>query len=268
MSGKDAILNIYCGSIDNNIVVDIENNFDQSSGTVTVYDGVEIGESNEGVIIIGGTFIDKRNTDEQKVNITYYANHEGSTDYKQAIITKDAEITLPGDIFGIENYEIVGWTTHKYNTTDIEFGAGEIIEITEDMELYAVWVLDEKNEPTYIIVIPNNINFTNEINMMTFNVEATLNLFPRTKSLNVNIGEDEFILKYRENGKIKDLISYEIMRENEKVKSGNVVAKFSSDTALITYEGREELELNIIDEPKYMGVYEGDLTFFISIEDI
>lgn len=81
MTGAYAILNIYCGLVDNNIVVDIENNFDQSSGTVIIYEGVLVGSENEGIIVVGGTFIDKRTQDEEKFSVIYYSNYNESQDY-------------------------------------------------------------------------------------------------------------------------------------------------------------------------------------------
>lgn len=268
MTGRDAKLNIYCGGVDNNIVVDMENNFDQSSGTVTVYEGVQIGTSNEGIIVIGGTFIDKRTQGEESYNITYYCNYNGSTDYREALITKGTTITLPGDIFGIDEYEIIGWTRDKNNTTEIEYTAGQTIELMESITLYAIWILEEKNESSYVVVIPTNLSFSNDTETKTFDIKASLTLFPRNRMLNIIVSDDEFALKLLENGVEKDKVKYELTNEKKKINPGDVVASFGSDSALVTFEGREELSITVIDNPKYIGYYQGIVSFRIEVEEI
>ena len=135
-----------------------------------------------------------------------------------------------------------------------------------DIELYAVWVLEEQNEPSYIVVIPTEINLNSETNTMTFDIEATLNFFPRTKLLNINIAK-EYALKYIIDGQVKDSIKYEITKNNEKIKVGEKVASFNSDSALQSYIGKEKLELTVIEKPKYFGSYKGLITFFVTIEE-
>ena len=269
MSGTNAILNIYCSLVDDNKVGEIENNFDQTAGTVTVYNGGQIGTQNEGIIVVGGTFIDKRTANEEKFEVIYYSNYNGSTNSKSAFITKGSLITLPSDIFGIDEYEILGWTDDINNTTTVEYETGQTLEITSNIALYALWVLEEANEPSYLVVIPAEIILNESNTTETFNVETTLNLFPRNKVLNIKVENDEFTLKLRNDGEIVESLEYAVKKDGEKILPGENIVSYYSDSALITYNSVEELEIILLDEvTSYAGNYTGNLTFFVSIDDV
>lgn len=269
MSGTNAILNIYCSLVDDNKVGEIENNFDQTAGTVTVYNGGQIGTQNEGIIVVGGTFIDKRTANEEKFEVIYYSNYNGSTNSKSAVITKGSLITLPSDIFGIEEYEILGWTDDINNTTTVEYETGQTLEITSNITLYALWVFEEENEPSYFVVIPAEIILNENNTTETFNVETTLNLFPRNKVLNIKIANDDFTLELLSDGEIVESLEYILEKDGEEILPGRNVVSYYSDSALITYNSVEELEIILLDEvTSYAGNYTGNLTFFVSIDDV
>lgn len=63
------------------------------------------------------------------------------------MITDGSTITLPGDIFEIADYDIIGWTTDRNNKTEVEYEVGEQLTITQVENLYALWVLEEENNP-------------------------------------------------------------------------------------------------------------------------
>lgn len=270
MTGAYAILNIYCGLVDNNIVVDIENNFDQSSGTVTIYEGVLVGNENEGIIVVGGTFIDKRTQDEEKFSVIYYSNYNESQDYREALITKGSVITLPGNIFNVDGYEVLGWTKDKNNTSVLEHEVGELIEITEPIALYAIWGLAEENEPTFMIIIPAEINI-NSTRTVTFNMETQLNWFPREKMLKISLDEEDFKLNLMDEGNIIDSLDYKLTKNGDEIESGGVISEFYSNSTLITYNRKEQLEISVLESAsvlKYAGNYEDMITFIVAIEDV
>ena len=268
MTGTNAILNIYCGFVDNNIVVDIENNFDQSSGTVTIYEGVSIGDENEGIIVVGGTFIDKRADGEEKFKVIYYSNYNGSTDYREALIKNGSVITMPGNIFGVEGYEVLGWTKDKNNTSVLEYEVGELIEITEAITLYAIWGLAEENEPTFMIVIPAEISISST-RSVTFNIETQLNWFPRNKMLKISLDESDFKLNLVDGSNIIDTLDYTLTKNGNEIESGGVISEFYSNSTLITYNRKEQLEIDIENtDLKYAGNYEDTLTFVVAIEEV
>ena len=270
MTGAYAILNIYCGLVDNNIVVDIENNFDQSSGTVTIYEGVLVGNENEGIIVVGGTFIDKRTQDEEKFSVIYYSNYNESQDYREALITKGSVITLPGNIFNVDGYEVLGWTKDKNNTSVLEYEVGELIEITEPIALYAIWGLAEENEPTFMIIIPAEINI-NSARTVTFNMETQLNWFPREKMLKISLAEEDFKLNLINEGNIIDSLDYKLTKNGDEIESGGVISEFYSNSTLITYNRKEQLEISVLESAsvlKYAGNYEDMITFIVAIEEV
>ena len=269
MSGANAKLNIYCGYVDDNTVGEVENNFDQSNGIVTIYEGGKIGTSNEGIIIVGGSFIDERVESEEMLTITYYSNYNGDAEFKKASITKGALITVPGNIFGIQDYTVLGWTKDQSNTTEIEYIAGDFLTLSENITVYALWVLEEENVPSFMIIIPAELTFTRDTDTIFFDVEATLNLFPRNKMLNIRLHESDFTLKLYNNGNISDTIVYSVKKDEEKIQNNGIVLSAYSDSALITYEVIQELALVLNEKQiQYAGAYEDVLTFSASIEDL
>ena len=270
MSGANAKLNIYCGYVDDNTVGEVENNFDQSNGLVTIYEGGKIGTSNEGIIIVGGSFIDERVESEEMLTITYYSNYDGNTEeYKQASVTKGALITVPGNIFGIQDYTVLGWTKDQSNTTEIEYIAGDVLTLSENITVYALWVLEEENVPSFMIIIPAELTFTRDTDTIFFDVEATLNLFPRNKMLNIRLNESDFTLKLYSDSTISDSIPYSVKKEEEEIQSDGIVLSAYSDSALITYEVIQELALVLNEKQiQYAGDYKDVLTFSASIEDL
>lgn len=268
MSGTNAKLNIYCGYVDDNTVGAVENNFDQSNGIVTVYEGGQIGTENEGVIIVGGSFIDERVEANDMLTITYYSNYEGSSDYKRASVTRGAVVTIPGNIFGIEGYTVLGWTKDQNNTTEIEYVAGDKFELLENLTLYALWVSEEENEPTFMIIIPEVISFKDNRDTVSFDIDATLNLFSRNQMLEVRLEESDFTLSLYSNNEVCDSITYRIMKDTEELQNNDIILQAYSDSALITYEVTEELSLVLDNMPIYAGSYEDTFTFTASIEEL
>ena len=161
----------------------------------------------------------------------------------------------------------MGWTDDKDNLVSIEYEAGTVLEITGDITLYALWVLSDANEPSFIVTIPSEINFNSETATTTFDVRATLKLFPRDKSFNIKFLADDFKLKMTLENEEVDSVSYRILNNDAELSGGEKILEMYSDTALIEYNGREELTIEILDTPKYPGQYKGNITFNISIED-
>ena len=269
MNGTNAKLNIYCSFIDNNKIGDVENNFEQLDGIVTVCYGVKIGEENEGVIVIGGIFIDERATNEEKSDIYYYSNYDGSSKYKNAQVTYGTLITLPGNIFDVEGYEVLGWTTDSENTTIIEYDVGEVVAISENISLYAIWIEEGENAPTYIVYIPAEIKLTQINSVESFCIDATVEMLPRNQVLRVEILEEDFELELNYNGSIVEYLDYELSLDEEKLTVGDTILEIYSDSPLIVYNENKELEIYLLeDEIMYAGSYEDLITFNVLLENI
>ena len=271
MSGAEAVLNIYCASIDNNKIGDVENNFEQVSGTITVYENVDIGSEKEGIIVTGGKFIDKGQTEENEFSVTYYCNYVENMDYKVASVTNGASLTLPGNIFGVEGYEVLGWTTNPADTNTIEYDVGEIINVIENITIYALWIEESENEPTYIVMIPSGIELDSNNQSATFEINTTLTLFPRTKALIVNLVDADMKLELvADNNQIVSEILYTLSQsESETYSNSNTILEVYSETALIEHEASQEFTIELTDdEPIYSGVYVDNLTFECEMIDV
>lgn len=271
MSGAEAVLNIYCASIDNNKIGDVENNFEQVSGTITVYENVKIGSDKEGIIVIGGTFYDKSQKDATQFVITYHCNFGENTEFKSASVTNGASITLPGNIFGVEGYEVLGWTTNPADTNTIEYNVGQIINGIQSITIYALWIEESANEPTYIVMIPSGIELDSNNQSATFEINATLTLFPRTKALVVNLVDADMKLELlADNNQIVSEILYTLSQsESETYSNSNTILEVYSETALIEHKASKEFTIELEDdEPIYSGVYLDNLTFECEMIDV
>lgn len=267
-TGISAILNIYCGTIDNNLVDGVESNFEQTNGIVTIYQNVKIGDNRDGIVVVGGSFIDKSMTNVTQVKVTYYSNFNGSTQTKEAEITIGTEITLPGDIFAVEDYEVLGWTEDITNPTVNQYDKGEKFKVTQETVLYAVWY-ESNNEPTILVVIPAEIELNEGQSSETIEIDATVSLFPRTKKLNVNIVTSDFTLKLKNNEEILDEIDYVLYKENEELLGNETILELYTETTLLEYNKTEMIELELSDNlPKYSGKYEDAITFNVEVVDI
>ena len=200
--------------------------------------------------------------------IRYYSNYEGSTVYTEATITKGALITIPGNIFGIEDYTVIGWTEDQADSTEIEYIAGDTLEVSENITVYALWVLAEENEASFVIVIPAEISFLNYTDTMSFDIDATINLFSRNQKLEVRLEKSNFNLALYIDDKNCDSISYKILKDNKEIKNNEIVLQAYSDSALITYDVKEELEIILEELHKYSGSYKDCLTFVAEVKDL
>lgn len=267
-TGTSAILNIYCGTIDNNLVDGVESNFEQTNGIVTVYQNVKIGTNRDGIVVVGGSFIDKNMTDLTQVKITYVSNFNGSTATKEAEVTVGTEITLPGDIFAVEDYEVLGWTEDVTNPTVNQYDKGEKFKVTQETVLYAVWY-ESNNEPTILVIIPAEIKLNEGQSSETIAIDATVSLFPRTKKLNVNIVTSDFTLKLKNNEEILDEIEYILYKDEEELVGGETILELYTETTLLEYNKTSIVELELIDSlSKYSGTYEDSITFEVEVIDI
>ena len=120
-----------------------------------------------------------------------------------------------------------------------------------------------------MIIIPAELTFTRDTDTIFFDVEATLNLFPRNKMLNIRLNESDFTLKLYSDSTISDSIPYSVKKEEEEIQSDGIVLSAYSDSALITYEVIQELALVLNEKQiQYAGDYKDVLTFSASIEDL
>lgn len=116
-------------------------------------------------------------------------------------------------------------------------------------------------------IIPTEISINNT-KTVVFDLETELNWFPRDKMLKISLDEEDFKLKLLRDDFVVDTLDYKLTKENDEIESNGVISKFYSDSTLITYNQKEELEICILDSLKYAGDYEDMLTFVVAIEDV
>ena len=139
LKGKDVTLDIYCGSLHQNIAINNAGSadLDQTGGNVTIFGG-EIGEN---VSISGGSFSNESAEELSQITIIFNSNFEpGET--SSVNISEGMKISLPSNVFTRADYLLVGWAMVESPSEEeiLPLGTSYIVPHEPPIiNMYAVW---------------------------------------------------------------------------------------------------------------------------------
>jgi len=259
VSGGEIIM--YCGSVNANIATkdQASNNLNQKGGTFELCGG----EINGGISVGGGNFLDLRpGAETTQYTIIYYANIDGSGENSTAQIKANETIYLSRSLFTNEGLYLIGWSMNRGDETGY-IPVGSKIQITNNIELYAVWG-NEEPIASFTVYIPDTITVTENSNSTNenFEIRAQVKYFTNMASLNV-IANGDFKLTET---KSKKTINYNLntSENSNEVNDGDIVATFKyNDTANRTIKAI----LEDFEQIKYSGQYTDTITFTVEYND-
>lgn len=139
LKGKDVTLDIYCGSLHQNIAINNAGSadLDQTGGNVTIFGG-EIGEN---VSISGGSFSNKSSEELSQITIIFNSNFEPEQT-SSVNISEGMKISLPSNLFNRQDYLLVGWSLVENPTEEqiIPLNTSYVVPHEPSLiNMYAIW---------------------------------------------------------------------------------------------------------------------------------